>query len=82
MAAYGTLVAWARAMGEEEAAQLLEQTLHEEKAADEKLSSLAEGGINLQAAEQPENDDEPEMASAARSKHSGKTPAKRRTRRS
>ena len=51
MAAYGTLVAWARAMGHEEAADLLQETLDEEKAADEKLSSLAEGGINQEAAE-------------------------------
>ena len=46
MAAYGTLVAWAQAMGHTEAAKLLQQTLDEEKAADEKLSGLAEGGIN------------------------------------
>ena len=51
MAAYGTLVAWARAMGHEEAADLLQQTLDEEKAADEKLSSLAEDGINQEAAD-------------------------------
>jgi ferritin-like metal-binding protein YciE len=51
MAAYGTLVAWARAMGHTEAADLLQQTLDEEKAADETLSSLAEGGINQEAAE-------------------------------
>ena len=38
MAAYGTLVAWARAMGHEEVADLLQETLDEEKAADEKLS--------------------------------------------
>ena len=51
MAAYGTLVAWARAMGHTKAADLLEQTLDEEKAADEKLSSLAEGGIDQEAAD-------------------------------
>ena len=51
MAAYGTLVAWARAMGHDEAAELLEQTLEEEKAADQKLTSLAQGGINRDAAE-------------------------------
>jgi ferritin-like metal-binding protein YciE len=50
MAAYGTLVAWARAMGHTEAANLLQQNLDEEKAADEKLTSLAEAGINRQAA--------------------------------
>jgi ferritin-like metal-binding protein YciE len=62
MAAYGTLVAWARAMGHEEAADLLQQTLDEEKAADEKLSGLAEGGINQSAAAsahpEGESDDE------------------------
>ena len=50
MAAYGTLVAWARTMGHTEAAELLQETLDEEKAADEKLNALAEGGINKQAA--------------------------------
>ncbi len=51
MAAYGTLVAWARAMGHTEAAGLLQQNLDEEKAADKKLSSLADGGINQGAAD-------------------------------
>jgi ferritin-like metal-binding protein YciE len=50
MAAYGTLVAWARAMGLDDAAALLQQNLDEERAADEKLTSLAEGGINEEAA--------------------------------
>jgi len=63
IAAYGTLVAWATAMGHSEAAELLQENLDEEKAADVKLSSLAEGGINQTAADQahPEEDvDEPE----------------------
>ena len=51
MAAYGTLVAWALGMGHSEAAELLQQTLDEEKAADEKLTTLAEGGINQEAAD-------------------------------
>jgi ferritin-like metal-binding protein YciE len=50
MAAYGTLAAWAKAMGHTEAASLLEETLNEEKAADENLTSLAQGGINKAAA--------------------------------
>src|SRR5689334_8700284 len=45
MAAYGTLIAWATAMGHTDAADLLQQNLDEEKAADEKLTTLAEGGI-------------------------------------
>jgi ferritin-like metal-binding protein YciE len=66
MAAYGTLVAWAQVMGHDQAAGLLEEILGEEKAADKKLSSLAEGGINQQAAgngfedEEQGDDDEEE----------------------
>jgi ferritin-like metal-binding protein YciE len=51
IAAYGTLVAWAREMGHTQAADLLEQTLEEEKAADEKLNEIAMSGINEEAAE-------------------------------
>jgi ferritin-like metal-binding protein YciE len=50
MAVYGTLVSWARSMGHTEAARLLEMNLDEEGAADQKLSRLAENGINQQAA--------------------------------
>jgi ferritin-like metal-binding protein YciE len=75
MAAYGTLIAWAEAMGYTEAATLLQQTLDEEKAADKKLSGLAESGINQSAAEaaHPDEDEEEPMpvgASAARKKSS------------
>jgi ferritin-like metal-binding protein YciE len=60
MAAYGTLIAWAQVMGHTEAADLLEEILEEEKAADQKLSALAEGGINQAAADEahPAEDDE------------------------
>ena len=60
MAAYGTLVAWARALGHMDAADLLQETLDEEKAADEKLSSLAEGGINQEAADAVPGDEDEE----------------------
>jgi ferritin-like metal-binding protein YciE len=68
MAAYGTLVAWARAMGHDDAADLLQQTLDEEKAADMKLSGIAEGGINQAAAElaHPMDEDEDETPKAGR----------------
>jgi ferritin-like metal-binding protein YciE len=67
MAAYGTLVAWARGMGHAQAAMLLQETLDEEKAADEKLTSLAEGGINQDAADaaHPDEDGEDEEEDAA-----------------
>jgi ferritin-like metal-binding protein YciE len=58
MAAYGTLVAWANAMGHTDAAELLQETLDEEKAADEKLTSLAEAGINQEAADAAHSDEE------------------------
>jgi ferritin-like metal-binding protein YciE len=64
MAAYGTLVAWAQAMGHAEAAKLLQQTLDEEKAADKKLSGLAEGGINQSAADAAHPDEEQEAVGA------------------
>jgi ferritin-like metal-binding protein YciE len=68
MAAYGTLIAWAKAMGHDEAADLLQQTLDEEKAADETLSKLAEGGINQRAAAiaHPDNDEETEEVGSVR----------------
>jgi len=45
-AGYGSALAWAKEMGHEKIANLLEKTLAEEKAADNKLTKLAEGGIN------------------------------------
>jgi ferritin-like metal-binding protein YciE len=62
MAAYGSLVAWANAMGHTEAARLLEGILKEEKAADAKLTKLAEGGINQQAADAASGEDDDEAA--------------------
>ena len=46
MAAYGSARAFARQLGNEYAAELLEQTLDEEKAADQKLTEIAEGAVN------------------------------------
>jgi ferritin-like metal-binding protein YciE len=81
MAAYGTLVAWARAMGHDEAAELLQETLDEEKATDEKLNGLAEGRINQEAAQAAHGDmDEDEEMSApgpaGRSANRGRTASK------
>ena len=49
MAAYGTLVAFARMMGHSDAESLLQQTLQEEKETDQKLTELAESEINVAA---------------------------------
>ena len=67
MAAYGTLIAWAKAMGHDEAVDLLQQNLDEEKAADEKLTEIAEGGINEAAAEKahPDQEGEEELVGAS-----------------
>lgn len=81
MAAYGTLVAWARAMGHDEAATLLQETLDEEKAADEKLTGLAEGGINQDAADaaHPENGDDRGKTGAVAAGASARSSSKRRS---
>lgn len=47
---YGTLIAWAKRLKISEAVPLLQANLDQEYAADKKLSSLAEGGLNQQAA--------------------------------
>lgn len=49
IASYGSLHAMAEAMGHNEAASLIAETLAEEKAADEKLNSIAVGGVNARA---------------------------------
>ncbi len=49
IAAYGTVAAWAEGLGYTDAAELLRETLDEEKTADETLTGLAESGINSAA---------------------------------
>jgi len=49
IASYGTLVAWAQQMGHNEAVDILEETLGEDKQTDEKLTSLAESIANQRA---------------------------------
>jgi ferritin-like metal-binding protein YciE len=50
IARYGSLVAWAKQLGRNDVASILQKTLEEEKATDKKLTSLAESKINLRAA--------------------------------
>jgi ferritin-like metal-binding protein YciE len=49
IASYGTVRTWAEMLGEEEAVNLLQQTLDEEIETDEKLTELAESTINVEA---------------------------------
>ncbi|MBJ3774267.1 YciE/YciF ferroxidase family protein [Acuticoccus mangrovi] len=47
---YGTLVAWAQRLGRADSAALLNQTLREEEATDQRLTAIAMGQVNRQAA--------------------------------
>ena len=66
IAAYGTLVAWAKTMGHHDAADLLQEILDEEKAADEKLNAIAESGVNDEAASGMDGQDVEEKATPVR----------------
>jgi ferritin-like metal-binding protein YciE len=49
MAGYGSAIAWAKELEIDEVADILDETLGEEKAADEKLNTLAEDRLNSEA---------------------------------
>lgn len=50
---YGTLIAWAKELGRDDCANVLQQTLEEEKATDQKLTRIAESRLNQKAKSQP-----------------------------
>lgn len=60
MAGYGSAQTWARQLGREEAANLLEETLEEEKETDAELIEIAETLVNPEAGGTAEEDDEEE----------------------
>ena len=60
IATYGCLVTFAKTLGMEDAAELLGQTLEEEKEADEKLTQIAEGNINQSAEQEADEESEDE----------------------
>lgn len=79
---YGTVVAWAEGLGLDDVAELLNETLEEEKATDEILTQLATEEINAAAAqsdeegaedEDEEEGDEEEVRVASKSKASKST---------
>lgn len=47
---YGSLIAWAKQLGRNDCASVLAKTLEEEKATDQKLTTIAESKVNLRAA--------------------------------
>lgn len=69
IASYGSLASWAKLLGEEEAAKGLSETLEEERAADEKLTEIAENTVN---AEQEESEEEEQGARQSGSKSRSK----------
>ena len=68
IAAYGCMTVWAKLLGEEEVADLLGETLGEEKETDEKLSDLAETCINVEESEEGEEEEAHAGSRAGRSR--------------
>lgn len=73
IAAYGTLVAWAQALGHTKEAEMFQTILDQESAADKKLTALAEGGINRSASAGGGDEDKDKAADSSRAR---KTPVK------
>jgi ferritin-like metal-binding protein YciE len=76
MAGYGTVRTWANLLGESEAEELLQETLDEEKEADEKLNQLAEQ-INVQA-EAGADEEEPEVRPSSQQRRPKKSSSRSR----
>jgi ferritin-like metal-binding protein YciE len=74
MAGYGTVRTYARQLGEEEQANLLQETLNEEGETDKLLTSLAESSINIEA----DHADDEEMESVGNGSGSGRSGGMRR----
>src|SRR5688572_19938509 len=69
IASYGSLYAWATLLEENDAAQLLQETLDEEKAADDKLTEVAEAAINVEESQESgDSEDNGEASSQRRGK--------------
>jgi len=69
IAAYGTAIAHARLLEHTDVVDLLEESLAEEHAADQKLTEIAESVVNLEAANE-EGDDESTEESSSRRRYS------------
>jgi ferritin-like metal-binding protein YciE len=67
IATYGTLCTFAKTLGEDDAASLLQDTLEDEKEADVKLTEIAES-INIKAADEFESEEDTDTSVATRSK--------------
>jgi ferritin-like metal-binding protein YciE len=67
ISAYGTARAFAKELGQDEVVGLLTTTIEEEAAADEVLSAIAEGRVNMEAEYAGDSDDEDRPSSNNRS---------------
>jgi ferritin-like metal-binding protein YciE len=71
IAGYGCVRTWARQMGEDRQAELLQETLDEEEQTDRLLTELAESEINVEA-EEGEEEEESRPATRSRAKQASK----------
>jgi ferritin-like metal-binding protein YciE len=80
IASYGTMRTWANLLGKSDIAAVLEETLEEEKAADQKLTAIAESFVNQEAAAEGEDDEEEEAPARRASARTGRSAAADRSR--
>jgi ferritin-like metal-binding protein YciE len=71
--AYGSLMAWAKILGYTDALNLLKANEQEEKAADAKLSKIAESAVNQQAASANSDEEEADSRERSRQRSKGRT---------
>ena len=79
MAGYGTVRTYARLLGEDQQADLLQQTLDEEGETDKLLTQLAESGINIEASEGDEASSDQEVSRAAATEPGSRSAGKKST---
>ena len=73
IARYGMLKTWATQLGMAEAAKLLDKTLQEEKASDEKLTQIAEASVNASAGEGEEEEEKQDADEKASKRGTSRT---------
>jgi ferritin-like metal-binding protein YciE len=72
IASYGTIRTWAAMLGRQDVAAILEESLEEEKAADQKLTNIAESFVNAAAAGADDREEEKEERRGARGRSSAR----------
>ena len=77
IAAYGTAAAYAKLLGHDEVVRLLEQTLEEEKNADQTLTEVAESVVNLDASETDDEESDMESKSSGQRSRSARAASPR-----